>query len=43
MFRLGAIATGSKMNLSRSLSFTKINLVGCMSESLTQMDGIALA
>jgi hypothetical protein len=33
MFRLGAVATGGNMNLSGNLSFTKINLVGWISDS----------
>jgi hypothetical protein len=43
MFRLGAVATGWKMNPSGNLSFKKTTLVGWMSGSSTQGDGIAFA
>jgi hypothetical protein len=43
MFTLGAIATGGDMNPSGNLSYKKITLVGWMSGSWTQRDGITLA
>jgi hypothetical protein len=43
MFRLGAVATGEKMNPSGNLSFKKTTLVGWMSGSSSQRDGIAFA
>jgi hypothetical protein len=43
MFRLGAITTGGKTNPSDNLSLTKRALVGWMSGSRTQRNGIALA